>query len=255
MRRLSLLAALVVLLTLSLTMQSVQARHQGQLPFGALQATEAPTMAATATSGQGKILYKETFDTNTVDWETDEMNTVQNGQGRAISIIKDGVYHIEWVPPQAQTNWIIAPGFNDRSLAPVFKGSYDVEIQIVKLAPQSGLFMIGLVFNEQDKYNGWNAFSINQDSQWFVTSTRTLNSSQGTILASGTLDPLIDFTKGTHTLAVHVDNDIFTLRVDNQVIDRTVTDDTFTEGSVGMILGGDPVTVDFDNLIVHAVNK
>jgi hypothetical protein len=194
-------------------------------------------------------LFEETFDNNDADWETaDEPDVVTSN-------IEYGEYKMSYTPSDPTQNiWLVAPGFTDFSNAPIFEGSYTATVEVTSVNSESGNYFVGMIFQVQEGYDGYLEFLINQDGRWTVSKG---DLKEAETLADGELDEAVDFTDGTHTITVTVSDGEFSFSIDDTEIDQTVEDDSFSEGTVGLVVGtggeaGDHVSATFDNLVVTA---
>jgi hypothetical protein len=193
-------------------------------------------------------VFEESFDRNNVDWEEAEISDDENGE--ILSVIDDGVYLIDYAPI-VPGGWVVAPGFNDFSEAPIFEDGYIVRLEVDNVNAR-GDYYIGLMLEVQEGYEGWISFILYPDGSWSVFDNPSL-ADQGELLASGSIDE-VDFERAGHTLgAVVVEGQIVFL-VDDEVVEGSLVESVYNGGTIGMTVGvlgeGDTVSAEFDNFVV-----
>jgi hypothetical protein len=194
------------------------------------------------------IIFEETFSNNSNNWDVSE-NALQGSS--VITGIVDEQYVVEWEcnsPPFG--SFITTPDPRSR---PVFTSSYEFEIS-VDVESRTNHYRIGLFFQVQPDFEGWNSFRIEDTGRWYF---RELQGELDNSLEGVMAEP-IDFADGgIHTMGIRVDGTEYTFLADGQVV-TTVTGETITQGSIELYAACNPlddkayVRAAFDDLIVRS---
>lgn len=210
------------------------------------------TLELIGEEGSGhKILYSDDFSDNDADWET------ANDPTLAVTLIENGVMHIEYTPFTPGSGWVVAPGFTDRSKAPIFSDDFVIEVEFSNFKSSNNNGMVGVMFYEQDQYQGFYQFTISTNGIW----TYTINNTEGYSTPQYILVEEFDLTKGTHILQVIVHNNEYSFIVDDVFIGTQIeANPLFDDGTIGLaaysFLGEiATIEIDFDNLVVYELDQ
>ena len=218
-------------------------------PSPTSSSTSVPSPVATTTTdvgdtvadlpAAGEILFEERFNSNDQGWYTGE-ETDQYGQYQAE--IVDGRYRLSHQADQGSFIW--------EEPAEADFGDFFLSVDAIPVE-HSTAFAYGLIFrSSQDKE--LYSFEIDTDGYFFVN-----------LLQDEEWQTLVEFTKmaaikpgGPNNLAVEAAGATLTFFVNGQEA-ATIEDDTLDSGSIGVAFelyeAADRATVDFDNLVVRAV--
>lgn len=209
---------------------------------------ETPQPAQTISPiADGAILFEDDFSDNDADWET------ANDPGNILSLIENDRMFIEYTYETPGGSWIVAPGFTNRSLAPIFDNNYVIEVELDNLEHEEG-YSVGFIWNVQEGYNGF---------EWIILYSSGLLSyvyddgEYSTRIDNLYAEPL-DLDDGKHRLGLVVDNENYTFLIDDVVIwTFVIEEDYLSSGTVGVSLGqprevGETtVSGEFDNFTVY----
>jgi hypothetical protein len=197
----------------------------------------------------GDVLYEETFDNNDRDWET---NTEDDSV--LFSDVVDGEYVIQYATTESSYYWVVAPGFTDWTLAPVFETPYQVTVEVSGVESSADTYFLMVLFQAQANYECYDTLSFYPNGDW------TFYGCGYQARSSGTFDTPVDFRDGkTHTLGVQVLDYRLNILVDDQVSSLSFDGLEYQQGSVGFGIGlGDlaeaqerTAEAHFDNVIVR----
>ncbi len=199
----------------------------------------------------GETVFTETFDDNSRDWETFT-------DSRYISIIADGSYFMSsrmgtsFNPSFAVGWWVVAPGFTDWSLSPIFDTSYEVEIEVSDVQSTSEHYGVSVIFFSQQDYTQYLLYTA------YDTGEYLLHDKQSTVWQPGEMTITPNFLDGeTHTIGVRVDSSGYTLIIDRLHVAHEAPIDGMNPGTVGFGVvsyfdeADVTVTAQFDNLVVR----
>lgn len=182
--------------------------------------------------------YIETFD---------EQGTWGSGEDAySVGAVKDGVYDLMMLEND-QSRWV-SPGknFND--------GIYEVEATVIDGPLDNGF---GLLFRANPESGDFYLFKISADGYVWIGRYQAGAEETAIVNSHWFESPAVQQglnVKNTLRVRAEAGNMIFS--VNGQEVGR-VTDNTFTEGDVGLLvqsLGGPGVHVQFDNLSVQPLN-
>jgi hypothetical protein len=196
------------------------------------------------------ILFRDHFYDNRVGWE-------ESLSGYSVvSVIQNGLYTLDSVMTRDFEYWVIAPGFEDWSLAPVFTEPYEVEFRVLDVQSTSGGYGVAVLFDVQENYEPHKRLFINDDGTWQLYRWSGVLE----LLAEGTLEGgAIDFAdRRSHVITLRVDTEQYTLFVDGKDVLHIPGFDPI-RGTVGFGVArgsantGDRIVIRFDDLIVRGL--
>jgi hypothetical protein len=188
-----------------------------------------------------EILFSEQFDSNENDWTIEEQD---DEYGQSYADIIEGRYRLSQTAAKGVFAWEQLP-----------EAEFDNFVMVVDAIPvefNTDSFGYGLTFRNNSDYTNLYAFEIDEDG-YLVN-----------LLADGEWYTLVDYTPmpainvgGPNQLMVEAIGPLLTFYINGKEA-VSIEDNTLETGSVGMGLDlyevGDSVTVDFDNLMVYALN-
>lgn len=193
----------------------------------------------------GEILFAEDFASNSNDWHTGDET---DEYGRYQAEIVDGRYRLSHQADQGTFIWEepAEADFHDFDDFFVSVNATPVEF--------SAPFAYGLVFRSNTADQQLYSFEIDSDGFFVVN-----------LLQDGEWQTLVEYTEmaaidpeGPNTLAVEAVGSTLTFFINGEEA-TSIEDDTLASGSVGVAFelyeAGDNATVDFDNLVVQAVES
>lgn len=206
-----------------------------------------PTATSLSTNNPGKVMTRDDFSENTLDWETADEPGLFSG-------LSNGVYVIDFSHPDYQY-WVIAPGFTDRSRAPVLNAPYELQLEVSNARHTGGEFNLVILFDVGPNYDTFKRINIGQDSTWKLVEWNGAHS----ILAQGPLeDGPVNFLDGrTHTVSLKVETDAYTLLVDDEIKAKMPSYGPIS-GTVGFGLDRGEMSnaqayAIFDNLVIYSL--
>jgi hypothetical protein len=161
---------------------------------------------------------------------------------------------IQYATTESSYYWVVAPGFTDWTLAPVFETPYQVTVEVSGVESSADTYFLMVLFQSQANYECYDVLSVYGSGQWAFYGCGY--QARG----GGQLETPVDFEDGeTHTLGVQVDDFRLNFLIDDQVISYPITGLEYQQGSVGFGIGlGDlaeaqerTAEAHFDNVIVR----
>lgn len=196
------------------------------------------------------VPFRDHFYDNRAGWEI-------SLTGNAVtSLIRDGLYTIVAAVTDQFEYWIVAPGFENWSLAPIFDEPYEVEFRVLDVQASSGGYGLAILFDVQQGYKPHKRLFLNSDGTWQLfrwTGVREL-------LGEGVLEggPINLADRRSHVIKLRVETDQYTVFVDdNQVLQIPSVDPILGTVGFGVAKGpaitGDRITIRFDDLVVRSL--
>ncbi len=196
------------------------------------------------------VPFRDHFYDNRAGWEI-------SLTGNAVtSLIRDGLYTIVASVTDQFEYWIVAPGFENWSLAPIFDEPYEVEFRVLDVQASSGGYGLAILFDVQQGYKPHKRLFLNSDGTWQLfrwTGVREL-------LGEGVLEggPINLADRRSHVIKLRVETDQYTVFVDdNQVLQIPSVDPILGTVGFGVAKGpaitGDRITIRFDDLVVRSL--
>lgn len=191
----------------------------------------------------GEILFAEDFASNDNDWDT---GTETDEYGQYQAEIVDGRYRLSHQAEQGTFIWEEPAEADFHDFDDFFVSVNAIPVEY------SAPFAYGLVFRSNTDDQQLYAFEIDSDGYFVVN-----------LLQDGEWQTLVEYTEmaaivseGPNTLAVEADGTALTFFINGEEV-TSIEDDSLQSGSVGVAFElyetGDTATVDFDNLVVQAI--
>lgn len=197
------------------------------------------------------VIFFEDFDDNSAGWETLDQ------PGYVRSLIADGMATIDYVPREVGSGWYITPGFEDWDLAPIVDEDYHYEFEISNVTSSVNRYSIGIFFAVTEGYESYRYITINQDG--LLTFYRNSEVSDLTFAEEEIYVPRVDFTDGTHTIGIVVNENLYTFLVDGEILYQFEDDFSFDlEGTIGFMLSANTdsrgtLHAEFDNVAIRHI--
>lgn len=196
--------------------------------------TSTPTIPPTATSTftptptprLHNVLFTDDFSSNTLDWETGQLdNTFSN--------IVDDRYVIEYTAQTSGFGWYIAPGYTDSALAPQITGDFEYSINVSNITSSTGSYRLTLLIGVQPNYSDYQIINLS-----LPQGRVTVGDAEEFIRQEGQVSAIPpDFlANGGGKVSVVVKGTTLTLKINDQNIYSTSIDSLPT-GSIGFGLG------------------